>query len=73
MDIKQKIKDTVEDVRDASSEALHRSTAEAERTRRELTGDEMTPGEKIKSGANEVANRTQAEIDKAKRQIRDKT
>jgi hypothetical protein len=73
MDIKQKIKDTVEDVRDAASEALHRSTAEAERARRDLAGDEMTTGEKIKSGANEAANRTQAEIDKAKRQIRDKT
>lgn len=73
MDTKQKIKDTVADVRDRTNEALHHSKAEAEHARRDLSGDEMSTGEKIKSGANEVANRAQAEMDKAKRQVRDKT
>jgi hypothetical protein len=38
-----------------------------------LLGDELTTGEKMKSGANELKNRAQAEIDKAKREIRDRT
>jgi hypothetical protein len=33
----------------------------------------MTPGEKVGSGANEIKNRTQAEIDEAKRKLRDRT
>jgi hypothetical protein len=33
----------------------------------------MTTGEKVKSVANEAKNRAQAEIDEAKRKVRDRT
>lgn len=63
----------LKDARDALDETMHRSAAEAERTRREIEGEEMTPGEKIASGANEAKERLEAEADKAKRNIRDHT
>ena len=63
----------VKDVRDATRETLHRSSAEGERSKRELAGDAMTPSEKIASGANEAKHRVQAEVDKGKRGIRDRT
>jgi hypothetical protein len=73
MSIKNEIKDTVKNARDAANETLHRSTADAEHVRREVDGDEMTLGEKAKSGANELKNRLQAEADKAKREARNRT
>ena len=73
MDVKDTVKKAVDDVRDATHETLHRSSAEAERARREVAGDEMTTGEKVKSVANEAKNRAQAEIDEAKRKVRDRT
>ncbi len=73
MDIKKNVQDTVKNARDAASEVLHRSTADAEHARRDVDGDEMTTGEKIASVGNEVKNRTQAEIDHAKRQVRNNT
>ncbi len=63
----------VKDVRDGAHEVMHRSTAEAEHTRRETEGDTMTPGEKVASGVNEAKNRVEAEGDKAKRNVRDNT
>jgi len=73
MDIKKSVKETLENARDATKEALHRSTADAEHARRDIDADEMTTGEKVKSVGNEVKNRTQAEIDKAKREVRTHT
>jgi len=67
------IKDRIEDAKDTAREVQHRSTADAEKMRREVAGDEMTAGEKLESTANEAKNRTQAEIDKAKRNLREKT
>ncbi len=67
------IKRGAKDVRDAVDETMHRSTAEAEHTRREVEGDTMTPGEKMASGINEAKERLEAEADKAKRNIRDNT
>ena len=69
---KRAIKDTVESTKDGVSEAMHRSTAEAERARRELAGDEMTASEKLGSTANEAKNRVQAQVDKTKREFRDR-
>lgn len=66
-----KIKDTVRNAKDTIDETLHRSAAEAEETRRDVAGDEMTTQEKLASIANEAKHRTQAEIDKAKRAVRD--
>ena len=48
------------------------TVAEAEKLKRDALGDELTTGEKVESGANELKNRTQAEIDKAKRELRDR-
>ena len=73
MDIKKSVKDGIDNTRDAAREAIHRSTADAERAQRELDGDEMTAGEKAKSVGNEVKNRTQAEMDKIKREVRSHT
>ena len=65
------VKDTVDDAKDAISEARHRSAAEAEAIRREAEGDTMSTGDKVGSVVNEAKNRTQAEIDEAKRRLRD--
>ena len=73
MDIKKSVKDGIDNTRDAAREAIHRSTADAEHAHRELDGDEMTGGEKAKSVGNEVKNRTQAEMDKIKREVRSHT
>jgi hypothetical protein len=70
--IKNSVKDTVDNARDAANELKHRTSAELERAKRDTLGDEMTLGEKAKSGANELKNRAQAEIDKAKREVRAK-
>jgi hypothetical protein len=73
MDIKKSVKDSIDNTRDAAKEAMHRSTADAEHARRDLGGDEMTAGEKVKSVGNEVKNRTQADLDKVKREVRSHT
>jgi hypothetical protein len=67
------IKKTTDDVKDTIHEGTHRTAADAERARREGLGDEMTGGEKARSVLNEAKHRTQAEIDAAKRNIRDHT
>jgi hypothetical protein len=67
------VKHGVDDVRDTVNEARHRGEAEAERAKRETAGDALTPGEKVGSALNEGKERTLAEIDKAKRDLRDKT
>lgn len=66
------IKKTADDIRDALHEAGHRSAAEGERAKRDVLGDEMTPGEKTGSALNEAKHRVQAEIDAGKQRIRDK-
>jgi hypothetical protein len=72
-DVKHAVKDTIANVRDAERETTHRANADAERSRREFAGDTMTPREKIESGAGEVKERVQAEVDKGKRVIRSNT
>jgi hypothetical protein len=73
MDIKKSVKDSVDNTRDTAKEVIHRSTADAEHARRDVDGDEMTSGEKVKSVGNEVKNRTEAEMDKIKREVRSHT
>jgi hypothetical protein len=65
------IKHAVDDTKDAVHEAGHRTAADAEKMRRDALGDEMTPAEKIGSGANEIKERAQAKVDEAKRKLRD--
>lgn len=67
------IKKTVKDVRDAVKEGVHRGSADAERETRTDFGNVMTPGEKAGSIAREVSEDTKAEVDKAKRHLRDAT
>jgi hypothetical protein len=52
------------------SESAHKSKAEAERTRREVAGDTLTPDEAIASVANEAKNNVQAGMDHAKVEAR---
>lgn len=67
------IKKTIDDVGDAIKEGIHRGNADAEHDVRSELGDEMTTGEKASSVGREVSERTKAEIDKTKRNIRDAT
>lgn len=73
MTLKDHLDKAVNDVKDSANEALHRSAADAEKTRRELDGDNMTSTEKLESMASEAKHRTEAEVDSAKRSIRDHT
>lgn len=58
------------DLKDTAKEVKHRTIAEAEHLKRAAFGGEMTTGEKLKSGVNELGNRAAAEIDKTKRDLR---
>jgi hypothetical protein len=62
--------DVKNDVKDTANEVKHRTIAEGERARRDVLGDDMTAGEKVRSGLNEAKNRAQAELDKMKREVR---
>jgi len=67
------VKKAIDDVKDASQEIKHRGEAEAERVKRDVAGDEMTTGEKVKSVVHEDVENTKADVDKAKRAVRDHT
>lgn len=71
--ITEEVKRGVQDVRDSAGEAMHHSAAEAEKERRETSGDTMTPGEKVASAADEAKERIKEGADHAKRSIRDNT
>ena len=64
------VKETVDNVRDGVNETGHRTDARAEQEKRNLAGDEMTPGEKAKSVFNQGKNEVQADYDKTKREVR---
>jgi hypothetical protein len=70
MSIKDQLKKTIDNVADTFSEAGHRANADAERANREVAGDVMTPGEKVGSVANEGKETVLAEVDRAKRDLR---
>jgi hypothetical protein len=71
--ITDEVKKGVQDVRDSAAAAVHRSAAEAERERREVEGDTMTPGEKMASVVDETKERMKEGADNAKKSIRDNT
>ena len=71
--IADEVKRGVEDVRDRASEAMHHSAADAERERREMAGDTMTPSEKAASAMDEAKERLEEGVDKTKRSVRDHT
>ena len=64
------VKGVVDNTRDLANEETHRAKAEAEKQKRETEDDAMTSTEKIGSMAKEAKERTQAEIDNAKRNAR---
>jgi hypothetical protein len=66
----ESIKSSVDNMRDAVNEKLHRGAAEAEHTRREVSGDEMTTEDRIVSLANEAKNNAQAGVDAFKQNLR---
>jgi hypothetical protein len=70
MGLKDELKKTVDNIGDAISEAGHRSSADAESTKREVAGDVMTPGEKLGSYANEGKERVLADVDRTKQDAR---
>lgn len=67
------VKKAVDDAKDALREVKHRTEADIEHAKRDVAGDEMTTGEKVKSFVKEDVENTKADVDKAKREIRDKT
>ena len=72
-EVNKAVKDTVDNAVDKTREAGHRSSADAERLRRDLHGDQMTTREKVTSTTNETKERVAAGIDHAKHEVRERT
>ncbi len=70
MGLKEDIVKTIDNVKDAISEAGHRGAAEAEQAKRDVAGDELTPGENLASMANQAKHSIAAEVDAAKVDVR---
>jgi hypothetical protein len=70
MGLKDEFIKVVDNVRDAASEAGHRSAAEGEQAKRDVAGDQMTVGENAESMVNQAKHSVAAEVDGAKRDIR---
>ncbi len=70
MGMKDELKKTIDNVADTFSEAGHRANADAEHANREVSGDVMSPGEKVGSVANEGKESVLADVDRAKRDLR---
>ena len=73
MSVQREIEKTAKDIKDTISEVDHRAQAQAEREARETGGDLLSPAEKVKSHANQAKHEVLAEVDKAKRAVRDHT
>ena len=58
------------DTHDTLDEAKHRAQAGGERLNREVQGDAMPLGERIKSNLSELTHDASAELDRAKRDLR---
>jgi hypothetical protein len=67
------VKKAIDDIKDAGREVKHRTEAGLEHAKRDIAGDEMTTGEKIKSVVHEDVENTKADIDHATRAVRDET
>ncbi len=65
-----KVRDAVENVKDAASEATHRVAAEVEQKKRDVVGDKMTADEKASSMINQAKQTVQGDIDAMKRDDR---
>lgn len=64
--------DTVkDDTKDMLDEAKHRVKAGSEKITRAVEGGAMPPGERLASHAKEIGHNVKADVDKAKRELRD--
>ena len=70
MGLKDDTTKAVENTKDRLSEGGHDAVANAEQAKRDLVGDELTPGEVAGSKLNQAKNEIQAGVDRAKREIR---
>ena len=59
-----------EDTNDTVDELKNRAQATGEHLSRDVQGDHMSLGDRIKSNVSEVAHNAKAEFDKAKRDVR---
>ena len=67
-----KLDKAVKDAKDAAHEADHRVKAGTEHVKREILGDAMNPAEKAVSHVKEAGHNVAADVDKAKRDVRDR-
>jgi hypothetical protein len=65
------VKKAADDAKDRLHEAEHRTKGGIEHLKRDVAGDTMTTGEKVKSFVHEDVENTKADVDKAKRKLRD--
>ncbi len=70
MGLKDEFNKVVDDVKDAASEAGHKSTADGEQAKRDVAGDAMSPGEKAGSMFNQAKNSVQGDVDATQRDVR---
>ena len=73
MGLREELKRFGDNVKDTVDEGRHRASAEAEREEREEDGDLLTPGERARSVAEETKHEVLADVDKAKRSVRNIT
>jgi len=66
-----KLDKAVKDAHDAAHEAEHRVKAGMEHLKRDIAGDAMNPVEKAGSNLKEAGHTVAADVDKAKRDVRD--
>jgi len=66
------VKDTVKNVKETASEAVHRVAAQAEQQKRNLVDDQMTTGEKASSMISQAKQTAEDDIDAMKRGDRNK-
>jgi hypothetical protein len=67
----KKLDNAVKDAKDAAHEAEHRVKAGSEHLKRDILGNAMNPAEKAGSNIKEAAHNVAADVDKAKRELRD--
>jgi hypothetical protein len=59
-----------EDTKDTVDELKNRAQAAGEHLSRDVQGDNMSLGDRLKSNVNEAVHNVKAEFDKAKRDVR---
>jgi hypothetical protein len=70
-DSNDKLETLKHDTKDAVDEVKNRAQATGERLKRDVAGDAMPLGDRIASNVKEVMHNAKADIDKAKRDVRD--